>query len=655
MMWPPSWPVVVVIAAGVALTIVVIHVLGGGDPNLSVVVALVALTLATLRMMVALIENVRGREALASGVTARESAEAVSDRAAALSLAITDSVVEGLLVADANGLLTFTNPAALRLLGYRSADELLGRAIHPTIHHTHPDGSPYPAEDCPALNVGTTGQPIQIEEDTYWRNDGTPLPVAFSATPIPLNDGTSVVLAFRDISAEQAKREELRAQAHDVVWFERVRQALDEDRFVLYGQPTVDLATGAVVKHELLLRMISPDGEIIAPGVFLPATEKYGLINDIDRWVISEAIALAASGRRVAANLSAESMGRVEILLHIEREMARMGAPAENLCFEVTETALMEDIDAGRRFADQLAAQGCSFALDDFGTGYGSLTYLRQFPISEIKIDVQFVRDMAHSEEDQKLVQAIVHIANSLAKKTVAEGVEDQQTLDLLRDYGVDFAQGYHVGRPGPLAGGVGEASPHAEHHDCATPAGASWPVAMTPETTEPTHDEAAEGRDATANLRDIAASARDETTTSRMDALLAAEQSTLRALLAASKQARSRSAADRAGARSDRQTATAERKHAALDLPESAAAAPEEAARLRETAAAARDVAANARDRAAVRAEKALVDADESSGSTSQALAALSQDTRDRSRGDRAAAAIDRKESADEREHDGP
>ena len=111
----------------------------------------------------------------------------------------------------------------------------------------------------------------------------------------------------------------------------------------------------------------------------------------------------------------------------------------------------MKDVQAGRRFADRLVALGCSFSLDDFGTGYGSLTYLRQLPIAYLKVDVQFVREMTQSEGDQRLVQAIVHIAQSFGQRTIAEGVEDEETLDLLRDLGVDFAQGYHLGRPGPF------------------------------------------------------------------------------------------------------------------------------------------------------------------------------------------------------------
>jgi PAS domain S-box-containing protein len=385
-------------------------------------------------------------------ITDHKVAEVERAQAAGVMQVVIESVADGLCAIDPNGHLTFINSAGVRLLGYDSADELLGCVPHDTLHHTYPDGTPAPIEDCPLSIVRTTGHPIHVDEDVFWRKDGSKLPVSYSSAPMDLSDGTGSVVVFRDISVLQAERERLRAQVGDAAWVEEVRLAIDEDRLELYGQPIVDLATGTTVKHELLLRMRSPTGQVIAPGMFLPSAEKYGLIDDIDRWVITEAIEMAAAGRHVAVNLSAESVGSAEVLAHIERQLARTQADPKCLTFEVTETAVMKDIQAGRRFADRLVDLGCSFSLDDFGTGYGSLTYLRQFPIAYLKIDVQFVREMMYSQGDQRLVQAIVHIAQSFGQKTVAEGVEDQDTLELLRDFGVDFVQGYHLGRPEPFA-----------------------------------------------------------------------------------------------------------------------------------------------------------------------------------------------------------
>jgi PAS domain S-box-containing protein len=389
---------------------------------------------------------------VARDVTARRRSDAERDHTASLLRAITENVADGLFVASADNQLTFVNPEAVEMLGYEAPHELLGRDSHATLHHTRIDGSPFPVEECPLLAVRMTGQSIRVEEDTFWRKDRTPLPVSYSSAAIALpTGGTGTVVAFRDISALQLERARLFAETEHVTWFQHVRHALDEDRFVLYGQPVIDLKTEEEHGHELLIRMISHSGEIISPGMFLPAAERYGLINEIDRWVISRAAERAATGACVAANLSAGSVGRVEVLLHIERELSRTGAPAANLTFEVTETALMADIRAGRRFADRLVSLGCSFSLDDFGTGYGSMTYLRQLPITNVKIDVQFVRNIAQSDMDRKLVAGIVHIAHSLGKFTIAEGVEDRKTLEVLRELGVDRAQGYYIGWPAPL------------------------------------------------------------------------------------------------------------------------------------------------------------------------------------------------------------
>ena len=590
-------------------------------------------------------------------VTDRLTAEADRDRAAAFTHAIADSVVDGLLVANAKGQLVFVNPAASRLLGYQGPDELMGRPVHKTLLHSVPDGTDRPAEDCPFLTARTTGQPLYVDDDVFWRNDGTALTVSYSAAPIPLLDDIGTVVTFRDASAAQAEREQLLAQGHHVVWFERIRDALEENRFVLYGQPIMGLASGEVIKHELLLRMISPTGEVIAPGVFLPAAEKYGLINDIDRWVISEGIRMAA-GKSVAINLSPESMNRPEILLHIERELTRTGTPPKNVTFEVTETALMEDVDGGRRFADHLVALGCSFSLDDFGTGYGTLTYLRQLPISHIKIDVQFVRDLSRNQTDQKLVEGIVHLAKSLDKTTVAEGVEDEETLDLLRSYGVDCAQGYHIGRPEPFDEPATEKDKARGHQSTRqTAAGnparaqrasdathAAAPIALT-------RDELARERDVAADSRDFAAGMRDEQTEQQEGALLAAEDLALSSLLAASQQARGLAAADRTSAKQDRQKATTELK-LAKSQPSVIDPAGDERVRLRNSNAKVRDVIADARDRAATRDDEAILEASRSNVSTSQARTAASQGARASSRSDRRGSATDRQEAATDRQH---
>jgi EAL domain-containing protein (putative c-di-GMP-specific phosphodiesterase class I) len=235
---------------------------------------------------------------------------------------------------------------------------------------------------------------------------------------------------------------------------------------VLYSQPIVPLRDGEP-SEELLLRMIGPSGNVILPGSFLPVAEKYGLIGEIDRWVITEAIRLAATGRRVEVNLSAASVDTLGMLTFIERSIQEAGADPANIVFEITETALMRDIDVGASFVRGLVALGCRFALDDFGTGYGSFTYLKRLPVDYLKIDTDFVRDLTTNSANRHLVRAVVALAHGFGAQTIAEGVEDEATLTLLRIEQVDFAQGFHVGRPAPDRPPWGTGSngfPRAEH-----------------------------------------------------------------------------------------------------------------------------------------------------------------------------------------------
>jgi diguanylate cyclase (GGDEF)-like protein len=237
-------------------------------------------------------------------------------------------------------------------------------------------------------------------------------------------------------------------------WLERVRDAVEHDRFVLHAQPIMDLATGTICRHELLLRMLADDGGLVMPGAFLGVAERGGVIGSVDRWVIRRAFAMLreeqAAGRRphFSVNLSGASVGDPEVLALVERELATLVEPHGALLFEVTETAAVVDLDRARRFAERLQSLGCSLALDDFGSGYGSFAYLKHLPFDVLKIDGQFVRGLVRSAEDQAVVTALVTIAQALGKVTVAEFVEDAATLELLRELGVDEAQGYHVGRP---------------------------------------------------------------------------------------------------------------------------------------------------------------------------------------------------------------
>jgi PAS domain S-box-containing protein len=363
--------------------------------------------------------------------------------------AVTENMLEGVCAVDGDGRVTFLNAAATHMLGW-TADELRGRNAHDTLHFECADGAPLSSADCRLSRVRAEGLVVHAVEETFIRRDGTMFPVTCSAAPLDhAEHGRGLVVVFRDATKERA--EQLRAphELNAVKWLGMTREALDEDRLVLYSQPIVPLA-GDQPSEELLLRMIGRDGAIISPASFLPIAEEAGLIVEIDRWVIAQAARIAAQGRRLEINLSGKSIDR-RLLAYIASELRASGADPTNLVFELTETAILTDVKVVEGFAKGLAELGCGLALDDFGTGFGTLTYLKLLPVQYLKIDVEFVRDLATNETNQYLVKAIVSLAHGLGQKTIAEGVEDEETLALLHQYGVDFAQGYHLGRPAPM------------------------------------------------------------------------------------------------------------------------------------------------------------------------------------------------------------
>ena len=239
-------------------------------------------------------------------------------------------------------------------------------------------------------------------------------------------------------------------------WAEQIRGALAADRLVLHAQPIRALKPGDATRHELLLRMVGPDDELIAPETFMAAAERLDLVQELDRWVVRHAIALLGDEAhdhvsRFYVNLSARSMNSSDLLAVIARELDASGADPSRLIFEVTETAAIVDVERARRFVAALHDLGCSFALDDFGTGFASFYNLKHLPFDELKIDGEFVENLPSNPVNQLVVRSIVAIARGLGKRTVAEWVGDDLTLELLRGYGVDFAQGFHLGRPEPV------------------------------------------------------------------------------------------------------------------------------------------------------------------------------------------------------------
>ncbi len=240
-------------------------------------------------------------------------------------------------------------------------------------------------------------------------------------------------------------------------WAQRIRAALEQNRFVLYEQPLLELCSGAVVRHEILLRMVAEDGEHIAPMAFLPTAEQAGLVQAIDAWVIREAIDLIARQARqgqhlhLDVNISGASVTDPELLALVQRELALAEVDPSCLTFEITETAAIVNIELAQRFVQRLGELGCGVALDDFGAGFGSFFYLKHIPFDTLKIDGEFIRGLVDCERDQIMVKAIAGVARDLGTETVAEFVADDATRELVHSYGVHYAQGYGIGRPRPI------------------------------------------------------------------------------------------------------------------------------------------------------------------------------------------------------------
>jgi diguanylate cyclase (GGDEF)-like protein len=249
-----------------------------------------------------------------------------------------------------------------------------------------------------------------------------------------------------------------------ITWAERIRVAIDEDRFAHVAQPIVNLRTGAVTQFEVLLRMRDEDGQLIAPSAFLATAERLGMIQQIDAITVARAIRAVAAHRDapgpapgVEINLSGASMGDPAMLHTIERELHESGLDPGRVIFEITETAAIANIGRARQFSDQLAKLGCRFALDDFGAGFGSFYYLKHVHFDVLKIDGEFVRDCCTTHTDRLIIQSVVGIARGLGTQTIAEHVGDADTVALLRELGVSHGQGFHLGRPRDLDGFLAE------------------------------------------------------------------------------------------------------------------------------------------------------------------------------------------------------
>jgi diguanylate cyclase (GGDEF)-like protein len=289
----------------------------------------------------------------------------------------------------------------------------------------------------------------------------------------PETEGIVGVMASAEIACQSAKdngrnrvqifendNTTLIRRSEEIEWIGRVQEALRDDRFVLYCQAVMPLCDGDQAPHyEVLIRLRGDDDEILSPIKFLPAAERYQLMPQIDRWVIRNTLNSVGklwnenhdTNAVFCINLSGQSLTNPGFLAFVTDELAGCPVPAENICFEITETAAISNIDEALVFMSAIQDLGCNFSLDDFGAGLSSFGYLKVLPVHYLKIDGSFVREITSDKVSLSMVEAICQIARTMQLATVAEYVGDDETVEVLRRIGVDFVQGFHIGKPVPL------------------------------------------------------------------------------------------------------------------------------------------------------------------------------------------------------------
>ncbi len=301
-----------------------------------------------------------------------------------------------------------------------------------------------------SFSIGVSVGVVNLEEG--FREFSEVLGAADRACYLAKEYGRNRVQVYRTSDEELAHRHGM------MLWVGRIRSAIDENRFCLYAQriaPTAEIHR-TPVRAEVLLRMVDRDGRLIPPMAFMPAAERYDLGPAVDRWVIRNAFEQLAQAGPAAfdtcsINLGAASICDERLFDFIVQEQVRRGLRASQICFEITETSAITQFTKALQLLEKLRAVGFRFALDDFGTGASSFAYLKELPVDYVKIDGIFVRDMLSNRVNCAMVEAIHHVAHVMGSLTVAEFVENTAILERLRQIGVDFAQGYGIGRPQPL------------------------------------------------------------------------------------------------------------------------------------------------------------------------------------------------------------
>ncbi|NIQ16244.1 MAG: EAL domain-containing protein, partial [Candidatus Dadabacteria bacterium] len=244
----------------------------------------------------------------------------------------------------------------------------------------------------------------------------------------------------------------------EMQWVTRIHQAVEENRLCLYAQTIVALDDSNDKHYELLIRMVDEKGELILPGTFLPAAERYNLMSIIDHWVIKKAFGLLAKNPEflrqtnyISINLSGQTLNNPEMLAFIITQLIESEIDGNKICFEITETAAISNLSMAKQFISTLKDFKCQFSLDDFGSGLSSFGYLKKLPVDYLKIDGMFVKDIADNTIEHAMVKSINEIGHVMGMKTIAEYVENDLIKGMLKEIGVNYVQGYGIGKPEPL------------------------------------------------------------------------------------------------------------------------------------------------------------------------------------------------------------
>jgi diguanylate cyclase (GGDEF)-like protein/PAS domain S-box-containing protein len=304
-----------------------------------------------------------------------------------------------------------------------------------------------------------------------WQDRGFTIGASIGLVPIgPGVDTLATVFRAADDACYAAKEQgrnrvhlyqpddhELAQRHGEMQWVPRIQEALVNNRFSLFYQPIIPLGQEGRPHGEVLLRLFDRNGDLILPGAFIPAAERYNQMQAIDRWVIRSVFAAlrgpdtALPSGSIAINLSGQSLGDRQFLEFVEEQIEACAVVLERICFEITETAAISNLSLAKRFFSALKPRGCRFALDDFGSGLSSFAYLKTLSVDFLKIDGGFVKDMMRDPIDHAMVEAIHSIGHVMGLQTIAESVEDERILAQLKAIGVNYAQGYAVGTPRPL------------------------------------------------------------------------------------------------------------------------------------------------------------------------------------------------------------